>query len=131
MPRQVRTLLVNKTYTVPYAAACYASPLSFSNNLVTLPATAWHATSTHSVEVKNVSKHAQMFEFAPPPGSHLTISPLVTTLAPGGVTRVQFDFTPKLPVPEPETELETELEAEDPKGRKSRPSTREKTPKTT
>jgi hypothetical protein len=52
-------------------------------------------------QVTNTSKLVHTFEFVPPPGSFLTVSPLVTTLAPGSVQRVQFDFTPMLSEPEP------------------------------
>jgi hypothetical protein len=84
-----RTLLVNHTYPIPFVGKCFKSPLSFNQNLLLLPATAWHNTTTASVEVTNASKLAQTFEFAAPLGSHVTISPLVTTLPPGGVQRVQ------------------------------------------
>lgn len=84
-----RTLLVNHTYPIPFVGKCFKSPLSFNQNLLLLPATAWHNTTTASVEVTNASKLPQTFEFAAPPGSHLTVSPLVTTLPPGGVQRVQ------------------------------------------
>ena len=62
-------------------------------------------------QVTNTSKLVHTFEFVPPPGSFLTVSPLVTTLAPGSVQRVQFDFTPMLSEPEPAVPPPAEVRA--------------------
>ncbi|KAK3273031.1 hypothetical protein CYMTET_18711, partial [Cymbomonas tetramitiformis] len=67
-----RTLLMNRTYTIPCTAFGFSPPLTFSSNLIELPATPIHDTSNASFVVSNTSK-----------------------------TRIQVDYTPRAP-PDPE-----------------------------
>eukprot|EP00854_Cymbomonas_tetramitiformis_P017445 gene17445-20768_t len=51
-----RTLLMNRTYTIPCTAFGFSPPLTFSSNLIELPATPIHDTSNASFVVSNTSK---------------------------------------------------------------------------
>ena len=42
---------MNHTYPLQFIGKCFKSPLSLNHNLLLLPATSWHSTSTVSVEV--------------------------------------------------------------------------------
>ncbi|XRB18671.1 FAP-74 protein [Pseudoscourfieldia marina] len=95
IPLTVRSHL-NHTYRVPCTAQGILPPMTLSDNVMYLPATAFGDSNNASVILKNNSNMAREFEFAVDKACGLKVSPKVGYVAAGGSLRVQVDYYPSL-----------------------------------
>ena len=84
---------LNKTWSLKCIGQGVLSPLALSTSRLAMPPTAEGDKSAGDVTLSNSSSAAQNFEFAPPEGSGLKLSPLVGTVQPGETIRILVEFT--------------------------------------